>query len=115
MQLYEWEQVEKEKLNPAFERQVIHGDTVTLARVYLYKGCLVPMHSHVNEQLSHIESGALKFNLDGKEVIVRAGELLQIPPNVPHSAEALEDTVGFDFFAPVRQDWRDGTDHYLRK
>jgi quercetin dioxygenase-like cupin family protein len=115
MQLYGWETIEKERLNPHFERQVIHGETVTMARVFMAKGCLVPTHSHVNEQLSLIEQGALKFLLEGKELVVKAGEILQIPPNVPHSAEALEDTVGIDFFAPVRQDWRDGTDAYLRK
>lgn len=115
MQHYGWESIEKERMNPLFERQVIHAETVTMARVFMAKGCLVPNHSHVNEQLSLIEQGALKFNLEGKELVVKAGEILQIPPNVPHSAEALEDTVGIDFFAPVRQDWRDGTDAYLRK
>lgn len=107
--------MEKEQLNPLFGRKVIHGETVTMARVYLDKGCLVPTHSHVNEQLSLIEKGALKFVLDGKEVLVKSGEVLQIPPNVPHSAEAMEDTVGIDFFAPVREDWRSGDDAYLRK
>jgi quercetin dioxygenase-like cupin family protein len=115
MQLYGWQTIEKERLNPTFERQVIHGETLTVARVYMHKGCKVPVHQHVNEQISLIEEGALKFNLEGKELVVRAGQVLQIPPNVPHSAEALEETVGIDFFAPVRQDWLDGTDAYLRK
>ncbi|MBV8818473.1 MAG: cupin domain-containing protein [Acidobacteriaceae bacterium] len=115
MQLYDLAGMEKEQLNPLFGRSVIHGETVTLARVFLSKGCVVPTHSHVNEQLSLIESGSLRFVLDGNEVIVRAGEVLQIPPNIPHSAEALEDTVGIDFFAPVREDWRSGNDAYLRK
>ena len=114
MQVYEWDQIEKEQMNPSFARQVIHAETVTLARVYLSKGYVVPTHSHVNEQLSLIERGALKFLLDGKEVVVKTGEVLRIPPNVPHSAEALEDTVGIDFFSPVREDWRNGDDFYLR-
>lgn len=114
MQVYEWDLIEKEQLNPSFARQVIHAETVTLARVYLSKGYTVPTHSHINEQLSLIEQGQLKFVLDGKEVVVKSGEVLRIPPNVPHSAEALEDTVGIDFFSPVREDWRDGNDAYLR-
>lgn len=115
MHLYQWNQVEKEQLNPQLARQVIHGDTVTMARIFLAKGALVPTHSHVNEQLSCVEQGTLKFVLDGRDVLVKAGEVLQIPPNLPHSAEALEDTVAIDFFAPVREDWRNGDDAYLRK
>lgn len=115
MQIYPWEQVEKEQLNPLFARQVIHGETVTMARVFLAKGCLVPRHSHVNEQLSLIEKGSLKFVFDDREVVVKAGEVLQIPPNVPHAALAEEDCEGIDFFAPVREDWRTGDDAYLRR
>ena len=115
MQIYQWNQVEKEQLNPNFSRQVIHGDTITVARVYLRKGCIVPEHSHHNEQISIMEEGALKFVLGGQEKVVRAGEVLRIPANLPHSAEALEDSVGTDIFAPVREDWRRGEDAYLRK
>jgi len=115
MQIYQWNQVEKEQLNPNFSRQVIHGDTITVARVYLRKGCFVPEHSHHNEQISIMEEGALKFVLGGQEKVVRAGEVLRIPANLPHSAEALEDSVGTDIFAPVREDWRRGEDAYLRK
>ena len=115
MQTYEWDKMEKEQLNPSFARQVIHGQTLTVARVFIRKGYTVPTHSHINEQLSFIEEGRLKFVLDGKEVVVGPGQLLLIPPSVPHSAEALEDVVGTDYFTPVREDWRDGTDAYLRK
>jgi len=115
MQMYEWDLVEKEQLNPLFARQVIHGDTITVARVYLSKGCVVPEHHHPNEQISMMEQGALKFVLAGQEKIVRAGEVLRIPPNLPHSAEALEDSVGVDVFAPVREDWVRGDDAYLRR
>ena len=86
-----------------------------LARVLLKKGCIVPMHSHVNEQLSYILDGALKFLIDGKEIVVRPGEVLTIPPNMPHEAEALEDTVDLDIFHPPRADWINKTDSYLRK
>ena len=57
----------------------------------------------------------MRFVLGGKEVILSAGETLQIPPNVPHSAEALEDAVAVDVFSPPREDWIRGDDAYLRK
>lgn len=104
-----------EHLNPLFERQYVSAEKSMLARLLLRKGCLVPMHHHENEQISYILEGALKFILPGQEITVRAGEVLVIPPNVPHSAEALEDTLGVDVFSPPRADWLSGADSYLRK
>ena len=109
-----WNDVEKEKLNDLLDRQMITGEQLMLARVLLKKGCVVPEHSHVNEQLTYILEGALKFWIDGKEIVVRSGEVLCIPPHMPHKAEALEDTVDLDVFYPPRQDWLNKTDAYLR-
>jgi len=110
-----WNEVEREELNPLLYRQLIVGEQVMLARILLKKGCIVPWHSHVNEQLSSIFEGALKFWIDGKEIVVRAGEVLVIPPSMPHKAEALEDTLAIDTFHPPRADWINKTDSYLRK
>jgi quercetin dioxygenase-like cupin family protein len=86
-----------------------------LARVLLKKGCIVPEHSHHNEQVTYILDGALKFWIDGRELVVHTGEVLCIPAHMPHKAEALEDTVDLDVFTPPRGDWISGTDQYLRK
>ena len=115
MQLYEWNQIQREQLNPRAARQVIHGDTMTVARLYLSEGCSVPEHSHENEQISMIEKGSLRFVIAGREQIVKAGEVLRIPPHVPHSAEALEESIAVDLFSPPREDWKRGDDAYLRK
>lgn len=109
-----WSSVPVEQLNPLLSRHFVVGQNVMLARVLLKKGCIVPEHSHANEQLTFILEGALKFWIDGKEIVVGAGECLTIPPNMPHKAEALEDTVDFDVFNPPRADWMTGTDTYLR-
>ena len=109
-----WKDVEVEALNPLLGRQMITGDKVMLARVLLKKGCVVPEHSHENEQLTYIVEGALKFWIDGKELVVGKGEVLCIPAHMPHKAEAMEDTVDLDVFYPPRQDWLNKTDSYLR-
>src|SRR6478735_11829555 len=109
-----WNDVELEKLNPLLDRQMITGENLMLAKILLKKGCVVPEHSHVNEQLTYIVEGALKFSIDGKEIVVRAGEVLCIPSNMPHEAWALEDTVDLDVFNPPREDWLNKTDEYLR-
>ena len=109
-----WKDVELEQLNPLLDRQMISGDKIMLARVLLKKGSVVPEHSHENEQVTYILDGALKFWIDGKEIVVRTGEVLCIPSHMPHKAEAVEDTVDLDVFYPPRQDWLNKTDSYLR-
>jgi quercetin dioxygenase-like cupin family protein len=104
-----------EHLNPLIDRQFVAGDRSMLARIILRKGSIVPLHSHDNEQITYVLEGALKFAIDGRELIVRGGEVLVIPSNLPHSAEALEDTLDLDIFCPPREDWIRGTDAYLRK
>jgi quercetin dioxygenase-like cupin family protein len=109
-----WNSVELEDLNPLLQRQLVVGQNVMVARVLLKKGCIVPEHSHHNEQITYILEGALKFWIDGKEIVVKAGEVLTIPPHMPHQAEALVDTVDLDIFNPPREDWINKTDEYLR-
>jgi quercetin dioxygenase-like cupin family protein len=111
---YSWAEIEPEQLNPLVTRQFVVGTKTMLARLGLKKGAHVPRHSHVHEQISHVVEGALSFLVDGKEVTVRAGEILCIPPHVPHEVIALEDSVALDIFNPQRQDWIDGDDAYLR-
>ncbi len=104
-----------EQVNPLLDRQIVSGERSMLARIILRKGCIVPLHSHENEQISYILEGALKFLIEGREIVVSAGEVLVIPSHVPHSAEALEDTVDLDLFCPPREDWLNKTDAYLRR
>jgi quercetin dioxygenase-like cupin family protein len=109
-----WSAIPLENVNPLFQRQFVVGQEIMLARILLKKGCIVPEHSHHNEQLTYILDGALKFWIDGKEIVVNAGETLCIPSNMPHKAEALVDTVDLDVFVPPRADWINKTDQYLR-
>ncbi len=110
-----WKTLEIEQLNDKLSRQMISGENATISQLLLKKGAAVPRHSHMNEQYSWIISGVLKFVFDDREILVGAGEVLVIPPNVPHSAVALEDTVDVDIFAPRREDWIRKEDSYLRK
>jgi len=115
---YRWEDMPKETLKPDLKRRLISTERMMVAHVYLEQGCLVPKHSHENEQLTYILEGALRFWLgeDESEVVdVAAGEVLHIPSHLPHRAEALETTLDVDIFCPPRQDWLDGSDAYLRR
>jgi len=105
-----------ERVTDLIHRRVISGEQAMVAHIYLKKGAVVPMHSHHNEQVTYLLEGELKFWIgeEEAELVLRAGEVLHIPPHVPHAAEALEDCLDVDVFSPPRQDWLDGTDDYLR-
>lgn len=115
MQRYNWTEIGEEKMNPLLTRSVIHTGKMTIARISLKKGAVVPLHHHLNQQVSMLQSGLLRFDLDGESVVVKAGEVLVIPPDVPHLVEALEDSVATDLFTPQREDWIAGDDAYLRR
>ena len=114
MKLFKWDEMPEEQVHELLSRRFISGEQMTMARIFLKKGCLVPTHNHESEQLTTVFTGALKFLLDGREVVVRGGETLLIPAFMHHSAEAIEDTDEMDVFAPIRVDWIEGTDDYLR-
>ncbi len=120
---WSWAAIPVEAMNTAIGRQFVVGTGTMLARIFLKAGGLVPRHHHANEQITYVLEGALRFRLwedpevldgPGREVMVRAGEVLCIPPEVPHEALAVEDTVDLDVFTPPRRDWIEGTDAYLR-
>ena len=116
---YRWEELPREQLKPGLDRRLLTGERIMIAHVYLQKGTIVPKHEHDNEQLTYILEGTLRLWLgpdDDEELFdVRAGEVLHIPPRVPHRAEALENTLDVDVFSPPRADWLDGSDAYLRQ
>jgi quercetin dioxygenase-like cupin family protein len=115
MQFFTWKTVKKEVMSEKIWRKVITGEKVMVAQVFIAKGGVVPTHQHESEQITYIMEGALKFDLEGKELVVRQGEVLHIPSNLPHRAVALEDTLDLDVFSPIRIDWLTGKDDYLRK
>ncbi len=114
MQHITWNSVPLEDLNPLLQRHFVVGQEIMLARVLLKKGCVVPEHCHHNEQVTYVLEGALRFWIDGRVIVVNAGEVLLIPAHMPHKAEAIEDTVDIDIFTPPRADWIGKTDKYLR-
>ena len=115
MKLHDWQDVPRERMNELLTRRVVHTSRMTIARLELSKGAHVPTHSHENEQVSMVESGLLRFRFGDQEILVGAGQTMEIASEVPHSVDALEDTAVTDLFAPPREDWIRGDDAYLRR
>jgi unsaturated pyranuronate lyase len=115
---FRWDEMEKEHVVEGIDRRIITAERMMLTHVYIKKGAVVPLHSHHNEQITYILEGVLRFWIGDEEsepIDIHAGEVLCIPSNVPHKAEALEDTLDVDVFSPPRQDWLDKTDDYFRR
>ena len=115
MQYFVWDEMPKEVVTETIGRKIVTGEKVMMAQVFLAKGAVVPEHQHDAEQITYILEGALKFTLEGKEVLVEKGQVLVIPSNVPHMAVAMEDTLDLDVFSPIRHDWLNKTDNYFHK
>ena len=115
MEYVSWESVPLEIMSDMISRKIVTGDKAMVAQVFLKKDAVVPEHHHESEQITYILEGALKFEIEGKEIVVRKGEVLSIPSNVPHRAVALEDTIDLDIFSPIRTDWLSKNDAYLRR
>ena len=110
IRIHRWDEIALEKVTEMISRKIVAGEREMLAQIYLKRGALVPMHAHESEQMTYILQGALRFLIEGEEITVREGEVLNIPSRVPHQSEALEDTLELDVFSPIRADWVEAVD-----
>jgi quercetin dioxygenase-like cupin family protein len=103
---YRWTDLPRDRPMERLARRRIIGSNLMISEVLLERGCLVPMHAHENEQFACIMRGRLRFTIGAwegqpqREVVVAAGEVMHLPSNVPHAAEALEETLVLDLFSP---------------
>jgi quercetin dioxygenase-like cupin family protein len=115
MQTFDWGSTPQEALNDKLSRKLIHGEKIMVAQIFLAKGCLVPEHSHESEQMTLVMIGSLRFTIDSEEKTLGSNQAVNIPSHARHSVLALEDTLAYDIFSPIRHDWLTGDDAYLRR
>jgi quercetin dioxygenase-like cupin family protein len=114
-QLYGLDAQPVEQVSELLQRQYLSGSNATFVKWTAKKGCFVPLHHHINEQITWITQGAAEVYSQGRKYIMKAGDIMIIPPNIPHEFTFLEDTINIDVFTPARQDWADGTATYYSK
>lgn len=114
MKHIKWDEIPAERLNDKFVRKLAWDGKLMIGLTLVEEGCLVPPHSHDNQQMTLVVSGKWRFRLEGKTVDVGPNEMIFIPANATHSAEAIETLVAYDVFTPPREDWISGEDTYLR-
>lgn len=108
MQTYTWDTVIAEQLTNNIRRRMIAGTKEMLVRWEFDKGAVAARHSHPHEQIVVMVEGRLKLIVGDAERILGRDDIVVIPPNIPHEAEALEDTVVIDIFSPPREDFLSG-------
>ena len=107
--LYRWDDLPVDHPMPTLSRRRVIGECMMISEVILEKGCVVATHAHENEQIACVISGRLRFSVgeegskDRREIVMTGGEVLHLPSNVPHAAEALEETVVWDLFSPTSE------------
>lgn len=104
----------KESVTDKLTRQYFHGNESTFVRWDAKKGAIVPLHKHPNEQVTWLLQGQATVFSDGKKYMMKAGDIMVFPANVPHEFHFTEDAIDIDFFVPARQDWIDGTADYIK-
>lgn len=113
-----WDNVPREQVNPSMVRRIVSGKKMMVARMDFKDGFVVPLHHHVHEQITQVISGTMRFWFGAnKEQVMdlHAGDIIVIPSNLPHEALMIGDVEEIDSWSPPREDWLDGSDHYLRK
>jgi len=116
VQYYTLDSLQSKQMNELITRKTVSGQNGTFGLFTMKKSAVVPLHKHINEQYTFILNGSVRVTIEGKVYIVKAGDCIIIPPNVPHLFESLEEgTLDLDFFAPKREDWINGTDNYFKK
>jgi quercetin dioxygenase-like cupin family protein len=114
MKHIKWDEIPAEHVNEKFARKLAWDGKIMVGMTLVKQGYVVPLHAHDNEQVTFVESGTWRFSLENKTVDVGPGEMIFIPANVPHTAEAIATLVAYDIFTPPRRDWIEGKDSYLR-
>jgi quercetin dioxygenase-like cupin family protein len=115
MDRYNWNTVPVEQMNPKTTRQVIHTESMSISQIGVLQGYVVPDHHHFNEQVTMVNSGRVRFFINGMPHEMGAGDVICVPSDAPHYLECLEDATLTELFSPRREDWMAGDDAYLRK
>ena len=110
-----WDSIHEDTLNPLAGRKALHAENMTVARFRFDKGNQVASHHHVNDQVTIVQSGAIRMVVGDQVLMMKTGDMVHVPPDVPHGNEALEDTIIIEIFSPLREDWIKGDDSYLRQ
>jgi quercetin dioxygenase-like cupin family protein len=91
------------QLVPGLEFRPVSTDSVMTNFVTFEPDAPAPMHHHVEQQIAIIVAGELTFTVGGETRVMRPGDCVVIPPDVPHGGVAgPKGCTAVDVFTPPR-------------
>jgi quercetin dioxygenase-like cupin family protein len=97
---------EEKEMVPGYFAKFVHTANMTFSYWRIEEGASLPDHSHPHEQVANIIEGKMEFNLNGEIQVISPGDVVVIPPNVPHCGKAITECRIIDVFHPAREDYR---------
>jgi quercetin dioxygenase-like cupin family protein len=91
---------------PGYHGKMVHGKNLTWAFWTVDQNAKVPEHQHPHEQIMHVVEGHFEFTLNGTTSVYKAGDVVCIPSNIPHSGRALTPCKLMDVFSPSREEYK---------
>jgi len=100
----DFEKITPQEIFPGFQGKIFHTNNLTIARIKIKAGAVLPKHAHPNEQISVIIEGEFQFNINGQTQFFTPNTVAVIPANAEHSGRAITDCLFLETFCPVRED-----------
>lgn len=98
--------IPKKDLAPGITGHYAHGQQITFGLIELKAGSSVPLHHHMQEQITYILEGELEMLIDGVPCMLTSGMYHVIASKSAHAAVAKTDCKLIDVFSPVREDYK---------
>ena len=102
--LQNWDNLPEKEIVSGMFAKIVHTDKTSVIRWRILKDAKLPEHSHPHEQVTLVLNGELLLTVDGKEFLLKKGDLFPIKSNLPHSGVAKLECDVIDLFTPVRDD-----------
>ena len=86
-------------------KTIMYGQETLMVEFLLQKNSVLPEHAHDQEQTGYLVKGKMKLFVDDSSSVLNPGDSWNIPSNVRHGAEIIEDSLAVEVFSPCCADY----------
>ncbi len=91
MQLERWDPERDGPLSEAAMRRKLEARGYAVCKYVYPPGTYFPPHTHEVDKIDGVLAGRFRLSMQGRSVILEAGDLLAVPKGVVHEAEVVGD------------------------